>query len=367
MSNLADYVYFRLIYKFLIAQIDKFSTGLLERAMAWASFAALTLVTLWILIQGFRIATGRSRESLMVTVIELGRVAVIVAAASTMAVAGTGLRNLLTHDVDRAVHYLFTGTEGDTSKEIDRNLAYTQIALALLNKVQVMPGDDEMQTAKERSTLIATFGTASPPMVAGAMLLIYHFAMALFIGLGPIFILCLMFQQTKDLFKRWLLYGLGTVFSMGLLSVVVTIVLDLTARVSAAMWAGTAVNQLILGNNTEGLTSKAMQQGGIGLLLTALIVSVPPMAAAFFQGTLGSFMSYSAFGGGNNGYGPDGRPPGSWGSVADGREESRERAGERNPGNEGENFAGRVSSASPPAANDAIKRAPSISREDSPR
>ncbi|MDR6935018.1 hypothetical protein [Luteibacter sp. 3190] len=65
------------------------------------------------------------------------------------------------------------------------------------------------------------------------------------------------------------------------------------------MSACTAVNQLILGNNTEGLTSKAMQQGGIGLLLTALIVSVPPMAAAFFQGTLGSFMSYSAFGGGN--------------------------------------------------------------------
>jgi len=42
-----------------------------------------------------------------------------------------------------------------------------------------------------------------------------------------------------------------------------------------------------------------MQQDGIGLLLTALIVSVPPMAAAFFQGTLGSFMSYSAFGSGN--------------------------------------------------------------------
>ncbi|SEO82138.1 type IV secretion system protein VirB6 [Luteibacter sp. UNC138MFCol5.1] len=364
MSNLADYVYFRLIYKFLIAQIDKFSTGLLERAMAWASFAALTLVTLWILIQGFRIATGRSRESLMVTVIELGRVAVIVAAASTMAVAGTGLRNLLTHDVDRAVHYLFTGSEGDTSKEIDRNLAYTQIALALLNKVQVIPGDDEMQTAKERSTLIATFGTASPPMVAGAMLLIYHFAMALFIGLGPIFILCLMFQQTKDLFKRWLLYGLGTVFSMGLLSVVVTIVLDLTARVSAAMWAGNAVNQLILGNNTEGLTSKAMQQGGIGLLLTALIVSVPPMAAAFFQGTLGSFMSYSAFGGGNSGYGPDGRPPGSW-SAAPGLGQSRSQGpeGER-ASHERETYSARVPDSSTPPVADAVKRKSSTQSED---
>jgi hypothetical protein len=40
----------------------------------------------------------------------------------------------------------------------------------------------------------------------------------------------------------------------------------------------------------------ALQQGGLGLVLTTLIVSAPPMAAAFFQGTLGSFMSYSAFG-----------------------------------------------------------------------
>jgi len=91
------------------------------------------------------------------------------------------------------------------------------------------------------------------------------------------------------------------------------------------------------------------------------------MAAAFFQGTLGSFMSYSAFGGGNNGYGADGRPPGSWGSVADGRNESRERAGEKNSRHKSEICSGRVSSDSPPAANDAIKRAPSISRKDSPR
>jgi type IV secretion system protein VirB6 len=39
-----------------------------------------------------------------------------------------------------------------------------------------------------------------------------------------------------------------------------------------------------------------LQQGGVGLLLSTLIVMAPPMAAAFFQGTLGQFASYSSFG-----------------------------------------------------------------------
>ncbi|MEN9154053.1 hypothetical protein P2B08_21730, partial [Xanthomonas perforans] len=40
----------------------------------------------------------------------------------------------------------------------------------------------------------------------------------------------------------------------------------------------------------------ALQQGGLGLVMTTLIVTAPPMAAAFFQGTLGQFTAYSALG-----------------------------------------------------------------------
>jgi type IV secretion system protein VirB6 len=316
MPNLADYLYYQLIYDYLNDEIKLFAMGLMRHLMSWASALALTLVTLWILIQGFRIATGRSRDSLLVTVIDMGRITVIVAAATTMAVVGTDLRTFLTEDLDREVHYLFTGNaDQSTSQAIDKNLAYTQLALSTINAVQVVPGDIEMQSAKDRSAWIATFGTASPPMAAGAMLLLYQFAMALFIGLGPLFILCLIFPQTKDLFKRWLMYGIGTTFSMALLSVVVSMVLKLTAKVSAALWGAKIINA-ILGNSTEGLTSVAMQQGGIGLLLTVLIVSVPPMAAMFFQGTLGSFLSYSAFGGTASSMGPRGQPPGSWSGMA---------------------------------------------------
>lgn len=46
----------------------------------------------------------------------------------------------------------------------------------------------------------------------------------------------------------------------------------------------------------EVLNCMAMQQGGLELLMTLFLVTVPPMAAAFFQGTVGQFMAYNAFG-----------------------------------------------------------------------
>jgi type IV secretion system protein VirB6 len=70
-------------------------------------------------------------------------------------------------------------------------------------------------------------------------------------------------------------------------------------------------------STTDGINSMALQQGGLGLLLTTMIISAPPMAAAFFQGTLGQFSAYSPFGHikpepagarGGGGYGPPGSP-----------------------------------------------------------
>lgn len=315
MPNIADYAYYVLIYNYLNNQINQFGMDLMGRMITWASAIALTLVTLWIIIQGYRIVTGQSREPMMHMVAGMSKIALIVTAATTMAVMGTDLHNWLTVGLDQEINGLFTGNGNQTTAtSIDQNLAYTQVALSTIDAVQVVPGDTEMQTSKARSELIATFGTASPPMAAGAMLLLYQFTIALFIGLGPLFILCLIFEQTKDLFRRWLLYGIGTLFSMATLSVVSSMVLGLTAKVSAAYWTATVINS-IMGNSSEGLTNQAMQQGGIGLLMTVLIISVPPMAAMFFQGTVGSFMHFSAFAGGEASRpGPQGQPPGSYGA-----------------------------------------------------
>jgi hypothetical protein len=108
-----------------------------------------------------------------------------------------------------------------------------------------------------------------------------------------LFVVCLLFEQTKGLFGRWLYYGIGTMFSLAVLSAMVSIALDMVLAVGAAFWLSAP-----LGGNGEGITSLAMQQGGLGLILTMMIISAPPMAAQFFNGVLGNFSPLSAFGGG---------------------------------------------------------------------
>ncbi len=147
------------------------------------------------------------------------------------------------------------------------------------------------------------------------MLLLYEVALALFIGLGPLFILCLLFDQTKQLFQKWLLYGIGTMFSMAVLAAMTGIAMKMVSKVALAFWGSTLTGTLMGENFSEGMSSMALQQGGMGLILTTLILTAPPMAAMFFQGTLGSFMAYSQIGGSAvpASPGPNGQPPGSTG------------------------------------------------------
>jgi type IV secretion system protein VirB6 len=138
---------------------------------------------------------------------------------------------------------------------------------------------------------------AGPGVIAGSMLLLNKVALALFIGFGPLFIICLLFKQTASLFSRWLLYGIGTLFSLAVLSVMITFAMQMLTAITAAYIAQYVASMATNGAlSTDGLNSMALQQGGIGLILTTLIISAPPMAAAFFQGTLGQFQSYSPFG-----------------------------------------------------------------------
>lgn len=92
------------------------------------------------------------------------------------------------------------------------------------------------------------------------------------------------------MFSKWLFYGVGTLFSLAVLSVMVALALDMVLAVSAAFWVGK-----FTGSNQEGINSMALQQGGLGLILTVLIVTAPPMAASFFQGVLGQFSAYNQF------------------------------------------------------------------------
>jgi len=230
--------------------------------------------------EGYRLITGQSHDSMMAMVLNMTRIVLIVTATTTMSILGSNLHNLFTTELSTDINQPFTGDNQTAAQSIDKNLANTTLAMAAIQAVQATPSDAQTVADKSRTIDLAIFGTASPPMATGAMLLLYNFAIALFVGLGTLFILCLVFDQTKELFRRWLMYGIGTLFSMALLSVVTSIVMELTARVASALWATQFINALT-GNNSEGLSNQVMEQGGVGHVFNSSTSSprrAPPMS-----------------------------------------------------------------------------------------
>ncbi|WP_431123605.1 type IV secretion system protein [Variovorax paradoxus] len=308
---------FGLIYKWLSGRISDFGTDFMGRAMQWVSTVALVLLTLWILIQGFRILTGQSREPMIALVASMSRNALIVIAASTMALGGSDLHSIFTDGLLKEVNYMVTGEKESPVSAIDKNLVLTQVVMSAIDNAQGLDVSTSGSnvTSVGVSSLVGALGVSSPAITAGALLLTYQVGLALFISLGPLFILCLIFKQTESLFHKWLLYGIGLLFSMAVLSFMVSLVLELNLRIAAGLWASKAITSFLGVGGSTGLTSQAMLQGGIGLLLTVLLVTAPAAAAQFFGGTLGQFYTSSVLGGGAGAQqGPGGQAPGTFGT-----------------------------------------------------
>ena len=82
-----------------------------------------------------------------------------------------------------------------------------------------------------------------------------------------------------------------------MLSFTIALSLKMVQAVAASFLARYAAAKFLdLGEGMNGINSMALQQGGLGLVLSILIVSAPLIAASFFQGTLAAFSAYSSFG-----------------------------------------------------------------------
>lgn len=319
-ESLGQWVFFKLIFDHLDHEIVVFRDNMMHRMTSVIGAIAATLATMWIVTQGYRIMTGQSREPMMSLLVSSLRVFLILTAATSATFVTGSIHTTLSQDLPRAIGGVVVGKDKDPAEIIDSGLTNMQLAMAA---IEALPSLDNasIKDDKDRALLMTGIGVAGPAVIGGALLMMYKFAIALFIGFSPLFILSLMFERTKSMFGRWLQYGLGTMFSMAVLSFTVTVAMKMVAAV-AASFATQYLTMMALGaGDSPGVNTMALQQGGLGIFLTVLILSVPPMAASFFQGALGNFMHYSAFGansapsrpetpGQGYGAGAAGRPPG---------------------------------------------------------
>ncbi|MBB3175648.1 type IV secretion system protein [Variovorax sp. Sphag1AA] len=301
ITDVSNFVFFQLINDYLRDEINTFQWNLLTSTAQFIGAIGLMLLSVWIALQGFRVVTGRSRQPMMALVGDSLRAVLILGIATGAAGVSSNLYWALTDGTASGITALVSQHADSPYANIDKNLAYMQGMFSAIDSL-ASGGDPSVESAKSRALWFSGIGIAGPGVIGGSLLLLNKIALALFVGFGPLFVLCLLFQKTRALFEKWLLYGIGTVFSLAVLSFMVGLANNIVQAVAMSFLARFAVllaDPGSLGDAStagEGITSLAMQQGGIGLVLTTLIVSTPPMAAAFFRGVLGQFQVFSAFG-----------------------------------------------------------------------
>lgn len=310
--GIGDFLYYSLIYKFVQYEIRGLGPAIFDRMTGVAVSAALVLMTIWIMYNGYRILTGQSRESIAAFALTTARAAFIIIFASSMALFGRDFHTLITEDMSEGITELVTGNNDSPAQLIEQNMALSQAAIFSIDALQVATADEDqtLESEKTRSIWMAGFGAAGPAVTSGVILLMFEVAIALFIGFGPFFVLFLLSDKTSQFFWKWLWYGIGTMFALGVFVAMSSIALKVIGAVAGSLWGASLLTGMTGATSAEGLTAMAMQQGGIGLLLTLLLVSVPPIAANFFQGALGAASTYNVFRdpGGQSQHPPGGSP-----------------------------------------------------------
>lgn len=323
LGDLSNFVFYDAIKDFLLSNdglVTQWTSDMAERLGILMAMVALPVLTLWIIIHGYCIITGQSREPMMALAVNSARAVLIVFIAISASMGNPWIAAKI-GDLGDLISVVVTGSK-NMGNQIQESLGWMQFAFS---SIDALPSGDDtaVATAKDRALWFTGIGTASPSMIGGIMLILFEIVVKFLIAVGPLALMCLLFERTKVVFQHWLQYCISSLFRLATTAVMTAIALKMVCAVAAAFWAdkllNTAVQQLSDGridlHMTEGITSMALQQGGLGVILSVLIISVPQMTAQFFMGALGSFMHYSSFGGTGGGYsqpGPRGEPVGPY-------------------------------------------------------
>ena len=332
-QSLGDYALFRSMVNYVDSRIAYFTESTLAGVLTLVGFFALVLLTLWIMWYGYQLVMGNSQASAKDFVYKAVRAWIIIAFATGLAASmGFSIRTVTT-DLSNLVSEAMTGSDSGsacvtntgnnnfTGCKIDKNLVRMQAAMAFVNQLDT-GADPVLEDKKARASLMTAAGIGGPAIVAGGLLLTLKVAMALFIALGPIFIMCLLFKVTTPLFQKWLYYGLSTMFATAMFAVVSDIAMDLVENTTAALFVSdlftTTLDPTGASNAAAaGIMNASVQQLGLGLMLSTLLITTPAMAANFFNGVMGSYAAQnhlttfgagqtSAAYGGAGGYGATG-------------------------------------------------------------
>ena len=191
---------------------------------------------------------------------------------------------------------IFRADYEDPSKMVGKVLT-GMLTLQVAMDLAPVLGPSSGNTLNMANTLsfITGAGQALPALIAGGLMLLNEIAMHLCLVMAPLCLLAYVFEQTRFMFVTWAKFTVNTLFSMVVITVVTVIALKATIMLGTALLAMDGVSSgLAFASVTTGtlyLRDIATISGGLGMLLTTLILGTPPLMTNFFSGQVGAIFS----------------------------------------------------------------------------
>ena len=311
MDNTENLGFFILIKTYVEILIMKFGDRGLSALSTVLIPSLMSMVTVWLMFEGYRILNGQSREPLNMFLWRGAKMVVIITVASWIMNNPTGLRDWISEHIKNPIASVIVGGEYASPE------AMVDSSLLLMHLIMGAFGSLQAATSNNNDGALANFIMASgvaqgtPAVVAGALLLLNEIALSLAILTAPAFILCLLYDPTKQYFQGWLKFFLGSLLTMAVLSVMVTIGLKVMLVYAAKVLGEYGVGAAVAGSASQdrpGIAQITIMQGGLGLMMSTLMITAPLLVGNLIGSSLG-FNAYSPFGNGGA-RDKDGRPVG---------------------------------------------------------
>jgi type IV secretion system protein VirB6 len=278
----AAFPLFLLISNYVRSQFDSLMSSAFAGVIADIAGFSFVAVSLWVMYRGFQIAAGNERANMTDFVYKSGKIVLIVALINAAIAGNTGLQDLV-FGIRSQIITAVTGNTTAGGQQVEDGLQIINLSFAAGELLGgIIDGDTAANGGGLKGTAVgfALAGQASPQIAAGVLLLINEMSIRIGILLLPLFLFFLIFEKTQDLFYSWARTMIGSFFNLAILALTIGIAAGLVPIFVAAMLAlaaaGAATNSIL--SEIQG----TVLQAGFGVLLTALIFTIPFIAGKYF-------------------------------------------------------------------------------------
>jgi type IV secretion system protein VirB6 len=262
-----DLKVFSFIADRLIAFLDIFIVKTFSTVIIELTPVAIAALTLYLTIYGYMIMTGRIQEPMsdaLLKCIKIGFIVAFALVANTYQEIVIGGFNAL-----EAKFMSFLGGSGNAFETLDKSFTTgMQRTVEALSKAGIIKGEFGFYLAAVAIFIVVL----ALCLIAAGMMLVAKVAVALLLGLGPLFILALLFPVTARFFDAWLSQLMNYLF---LLLFAVT-----TAGIAVTFIDGFIADSILTGQ----VYFNTAQIVGAGFLLVFLLKQVPSIASGVAGG-----------------------------------------------------------------------------------